>query len=191
MNHAEKLMANPEHKEQLDGLDKISVVSYRLGITLFALSLLSLFSAELLCVFERETAPVLRGWSINLIAVSAALSAANIHVYDKKVRTIIAWSSWLGLALFIVLPTKEWLYIGFMFITFSGIALKESYCFKVKGLNLVPLLLILSVLVLWMKEPTILAALSGLSGLIYAVLAIEKWKMPLHFDIGNKANYEI
>ncbi|MFC0173855.1 DUF2301 domain-containing membrane protein [Vibrio comitans] len=184
-------MANPEHKEQLDGLDKISVVSYRLGITLFALSLLSLFSAELLCVLELETAPVLREWSINFIAVSAALSAANIHVYDKKVRAIIAWSSWIGLALFIVLPSKEWLYIGFIFITFSGIALKESYCFKVKGLNLVPLLLILSVLVLWMKEPTILAALVGLSGLIYTVLAIEKWKMPLHFDIGNKANYEI
>ncbi|GEA59839.1 membrane protein [Vibrio comitans NBRC 102076] len=191
MNHTEKLMANPEHKEQLDGLDKISVVSYRLGITLFALSLLSLFSAELLCVLELETAPVLREWSINFIAVSAALSAANIHVYDKKVRAIIAWSSWIGLALFIVLPSKEWLYIGFIFITFSGIALKESYCFKVKGLNLVPLLLILSVLVLWMKEPTILAALVGLSGLIYTVLAIEKWKMPLHFDIGNKANYEI
>ncbi|ANO33062.1 hypothetical protein A6E01_07510 [Vibrio breoganii] len=184
-------MANPEHKEHLDGLDKISVVSYRSGITLFALSLLALFSAELLCVLEMETAPLLREWSIKCIAVSAALSAANIHVYDKKVRALIAWSSWLGLALFIVLPTKEWLYIGFMFITFSGIALKESYCFKVKGLNLVPLLLISSVLVLWMKEPTILAPLAGLSGFIYAVLAIEKWKMPLHFDIGKKASYEI
>ncbi|WP_162892880.1 DUF2301 domain-containing membrane protein [Vibrio superstes] len=184
-------MANPEHKEHLDGLDKISVVSYRSGITLFALSLLVLFSAELLCVLEVDISPVLREWSLNLIAISAALSAANIHVYNKKVRAIIAWSSWLGLALFIVLPTKEWLYIGFMFITFSGIALKESYCFKVKGLNLVPLLLILSVLVMWMKEPAILAALSGLGGFIYAVLAIEKWKMPLHFDIGNKASYEI
>ncbi|PML61727.1 hypothetical protein BCT73_01310 [Vibrio breoganii] len=184
-------MANPEHKEHLDGLDKISVVCYRLGITLFALSLLTLFSAELLCVLEMETAPLLREWSINGIAVSSALSAANIHVYDKKVRALIAWSSWIGLALFIVLPTKEWLYIGFMFITFSGIALKESYCFKVKGLNLVPLLLISSVLVLWMKEPTILAPLVGLSGFIFAVLAIAKWKMPLHFDIGNKANYDI
>ncbi|PMO31187.1 hypothetical protein BCT07_17615 [Vibrio breoganii] len=184
-------MANPEHKEHLDGLDKVSVVCYRLGITLFALSLLTLFSAELLCVLEMETAPLLREWSINGIAVSSALSAANIHVYDKKVRAIIAWSSWIGLALFIVLPTKEWLYIGFIFITFSGIALKESYCFKVKGLNLVPLLLISSVLVLWMKEPTILAPLVGLSGFIFAVLAIEKWKMPLHFDIGKKDNYEI
>ncbi|GEA50036.1 membrane protein [Vibrio inusitatus NBRC 102082] len=184
-------MANPEHKEQLDGLDKISVVSYRLGITLFALSLLSLFSAELLCVLEVKFAPFLREWSLNLIAVSAALSAANIHVYDKKIRSIITWSSWIGLTLFIVIPTKEWLYLGFMFITFSGIALKESYCFKVKGLNLIPLLLILSVLVLWMKEPTILAPLAGLSGLIYALLAIEKWKMPLHFDIGKKANYQI
>lgn len=191
MNHTEKLMANPEHKEHLDGLDKISVVCYRLGITLFALSLLTLFSAELLCVLEMETAPLLREWSINGIAVSSALSAANIHVYDKKVRAIIAWSSWIGLALFIVLPTKEWLYIGFIFITFSGIALKESYCFKVKGLNLVPLLLISSVLVLWMKEPAILVPLAGVSGFIYAVLAIEKWKMPLHFDIGKKDNYEI
>ncbi|MEZ9864634.1 DUF2301 domain-containing membrane protein [Vibrio breoganii] len=184
-------MANPEHKEHLDGLDKVSVVCYRLGITLFALSLLTLFSAELLCVLEMETAPLLREWSINGIAVSSALSAANIHVYDKKVRAIIAWSSWIGLALFIVLPTKEWLYIGFIFITFSGIALKESYCFKVKGLNLVPLLLISSVLVLWMKEPAILVPLAGVSGFIYAVLAIEKWKMPLHFDIGKKDNYEI
>ncbi|MEZ9835053.1 hypothetical protein AB4341_16120, partial [Vibrio breoganii] len=62
---------------------------------------------------------------------------------------------------------------------------------RVKGLNLVPLLLISSVLVLWMKEPTILAPLVGLSGFIFAVLAIEKWKMPLHFDIDKKDNYEI
>ncbi|MEI8597035.1 hypothetical protein P4S64_03275 [Vibrio sp. M60_M31a] len=36
--------------------------------------------------------------------------------------------------------SRVWLSLGFVFVTFSGIALKESFCFKVPGLKLVPAL---------------------------------------------------
>ncbi|CAM3945838.1 DUF2301 domain-containing membrane protein [Vibrio neonatus] len=184
-------MANPEHTETLDGLDKVSVVIYRIGISLVSVSLLMLAFAEILCVIESDMAGFMRHLSIHIVAISAAMCAATIHIYDKKIRTLIVWSGWLGLVTFIALPTHDWLFVGFFFITYSGVALKESYCFKIKGLTLVPMLLILSVLVIWMKDAALLAILSGISGAIFAFLAFKKWRMPLHFDIGKKSNYQI
>ncbi|OBT13427.1 hypothetical protein A9264_07095 [Vibrio sp. UCD-FRSSP16_10] len=184
-------MANPEHKEQLDGLDKLSVVAYRFGITLFSLALLLLSVIHLLPLFEINVSPIIRNFSFHLVAIAAVLSAANIHVYDKKARMMITWPTWLGLLLFILFPSREWLYIGFLFVTFTGIALKESYCFKIKALNFLPLLLVVSVLALWMEEPTLFGLLVAISGVIFVVLSAAKWRMPLHFDIGNKSNYQV
>ncbi|GAD79120.1 DUF2301 domain-containing membrane protein [Vibrio ezurae] len=184
-------MANPEYQESLDGVDKISVVIYRIGITLVSVSLLMIAVAELLCVLEHERAGFMRHLSIHVVAVAVALCAATIHIYDKNIRTLIVWSGWLGLVTFITLPAFDWLFVGFFFMTFSGVALKESYCFKIKGLTLVPLLLVLSVLVIWMKDAALLVVLTGLCGAIFAFLAFKKWQMPLHFDIGKKSNYQI
>ena len=33
--------------------------------------------------------------------------------------------------------------------------------------------------------------ISIISGLLLAVLSIQKWRMPLHFDIGDKTKYQI
>ncbi|CAM2830367.1 DUF2301 domain-containing membrane protein [Vibrio rarus] len=184
-------MANPEHEERLDCLDKVSVLAYRLGITVFSVALLLLSLVYILCLFNIDITDTWGERGRFLMAIAAALCAATLHVYDKHVRAIISWSSWIGLVLLILFPELQWLYSGFLFVTFSGIAFKESYCFKLKALTAVPLLLILSVLMLWMKEPTLLAILLGISGGIFTILSVKKWQMPLHFDIGNKEKYQI
>jgi uncharacterized integral membrane protein len=186
-------MANPEHKEALDRLDKVSVCMYRLGISVFSLALLSyvfvlLDKAMLFSLphqFEHNT--------LLFIGIGTALSAANVHVYSKWVRTAIMYSGWLGLLVLIsdIELVRVWLSLGFMFITFSGIALKESFCFKVVGLKLVPVLLAISVPLIMLELWLACAALLGVSGFILGYLSIVKWRMPLHFDIGIKARYEI
>ena len=183
-------MANPEYKETLDKLDQVSVCLYRAGICFFALSLL------MLSVILSGVLPALEGYyslTLLVICVSSALSAANLHVYSKPIRTVITWSTWIGLILMIsdAEQTRTWLSLGFIFITFSGIALKESFCFRVFGLKLVPLLLAMSTFALWFDQTIFAALLLSLAGLIMGYLSLAKWRMPLHFDIGNKANYDI
>ncbi len=183
-------MANPEHKEVLDGLDKLGVCLYRAGISLFALSLL-VFSV-MLSGISGDFAPAY-SFALLAICISCALSAANIHIYSKNVRAAICWSAWGGILLMLSdsEQTRIWLSLGFIFITFSGIALKESFCFKVVGLKFVPLLLAASTLSLWLQQYLVASVLMALSALIMGYLSIMKWRMPLHYDIGIKANYEI
>jgi len=185
-------MANIEHEEVLDRLDKLSVCLYRTGISLFALALIMTglshapsFGLPLPSNFSQITLVV--------TATAAALSAANLHVYDKVIRAIIVWSSWLGLTLVIALSHSDYLWLaqGFIFITFSGIAVKESFCFKVPGLKIVPLLLASAVALSAFKMGLAVALLSAVCAAIFAFLAVSKWKMPLHFDIGDKSNYQI
>lgn len=183
-------MANPEYKETLDGLDKLGVCLYRIGISLFSLSILLLAGAlsgkiEGLIGFT-DTA-------LLMIAASAALCAANIHVYSKHVRAAISWSAWIGLALMISDPeqVRTGMSLGFIFITFSGIALKESFCFKVFGLKAVPVLLAISAFAIWFEQPMIASAALAFSSLVMGYLSFAKWRMPLHFDIGIKSNYEV
>ncbi len=185
-------MANIEHVETLDSLDKVSVITYRLGITLFSFTLFlsSLAIADDIALVLIDGS--LKEFAFISLALSAAMSAANLHVYDKKIRMIITWSAWIGLVLLILLDDSHffWLPVGFLFITFSGIALKESFCFKVIGLKLIPFLLCIATLMLAMEVWLITLICLTLAGVIFLFLAIQKWKMPLHFDIGNKANYQ-
>ncbi|MFV8412428.1 hypothetical protein [Vibrio owensii] len=125
-------MANTEHQETLDSLDKISVCLYRFGITLFAMALL---------VFS--------------VLISGAISSSPL-VYQTSV-----------------------------------IALKESFCFKVPGLKMVPAFLAVATFALWFNLPILAAITMLLAGLVMGFLSFAKWRMPLHFDIGIKANYEI
>lgn len=183
-------MANPEYKETLDRLDQVSVCLYRVGISCFSLSLLAL-STILSGLFTHLS----EYYSITLlvICISAALTAANLHVYSKHVRAVICWSAWIGILLMLsdASQSRVWLSLGFLFVSFSGIALKESFCFKVLGLKLVPVLLASTTLSLWLEQSLVSSVLLALAGLVMGYLSIAKWRMPLHFDIGNKANYEI
>lgn len=183
-------MANPEYTEKLDILDKLSVCLYRIGISLFALSML--IFAIMLVGFNNQLVEYYHAILL-LVGVASALSAGNIHVYNKYVRAVINWSAWIGILLMLSDPERVWVWLslGFLFITFSGIALKESFCFKVMGLKLVPVLLILTVYAIWAAQPLLASFVMAISGLVMGYLSIVKWRMPLHFDIGIKANYEI
>ncbi|ACH66856.1 membrane protein, putative [Aliivibrio fischeri MJ11] len=187
-------MASIDHIEKLDALDKLSVVTYRTGITLFGIALI-VFSFAIAddIGFILIKNDYLMELALALFAVSSAMSAANLHVYDKKVRLIITWSAWIGVVLLITIDSEilAWLPIGFLCACFSGIALKESFCFKVIGLKAIPFLLCISILMLAIEVWLIAIICLFLSGVIFIFLAIQKWKMPLHFDIGNKANYQI
>ncbi len=183
-------MADIDHQETLDFLDKLSVCLYRAGISLFSLALISF--AVVACGWIDVLAEHYRTVLV-VIGIAAALSAANVHIYSKAVRLVISWSSWIALLLMLsdVDLSLVWLSLGFVFVTFSGIALKESYCFKVPGLKLVPVLLAVSVVALYLNYLFVAAIAMLLAGLIMGYLSIAKWKMPLHFDIGIKANYEV
>ena len=185
-------MANTEHIETLDFLDKLSVVTYRSGITLFAIALC------LSCLVIADDVGFIfidiqfKELAFFTLTLSSAMSAANLHVYDKKIRLFITWSAWIGLVLFSLLDDSRfpWVPIGFLFVTFSGIALKESFCFNVFGLKLVPFLLCTATLMLAIEVWIVALLCLMATSIIFFFLAIQKWKMPLHFDIGNKANYQ-
>ncbi|WP_114764278.1 DUF2301 domain-containing membrane protein [Vibrio rhodolitus] len=181
-------MANPEYQETLDTLDKLSVCLYRTGISVFSLALIGL-ATTLSGLVPIDWLPI----TLLVTCVATAMSAANLHVYNKLVRTIIVWAAWIGILLMLSDGQQShiWLSLGFLFITFSGIALKESFCFKVMGLKLVPLLLASTVLLLWLDLTLYAAILMMVASLIIGYLSYQKWRMPLHFDIGIKANYEV
>lgn len=185
-------MANTEHVETLDTLDKISVITYRLGITLFSISLF----LTSLAIADDIALIIIDGSFMQLalfcLVSASAMSAANLHVYDKKIRLLITWPTWVGLVLLIALENSQlvWLPLGFLFITFSGIALKESFCFNVFGLKIVPFLLCILTVMLALEVWLIALMCLFSCGVIFLFLAIQKWRMPLHFDIGNKSYYQ-
>ncbi|MDC0612663.1 DUF2301 domain-containing membrane protein [Vibrio sp.] len=182
-------MANPEHVENLDILDKLSVCFYRTGITLFGIGII----CHAIILLTPYDTPESLHYLFVFLSVGSALCAANVHVYSKLVRYAIAWPAWLGIVLFLYDQNMKvsWLALGLLFITFSGIALKESFCFKVFGLKFIPVLLAASVLLLFMELWWQVAILELIAGLVLCYLAKEKWKMPLHYDIGDKSRYQI
>lgn len=185
-------MANPEHQETLNHFDIFSVILYRIGITLIALSFASLGYSYFSTVHQIVVPELSLHTNQIVLAISATLCAANIHVYSKAIRVIISWSTWIGLVCLVIDANQYmWLSFGFFAITASGIALKESFCFQVFGLKAIPVLLILVVLALHQSWLSVAGFCLLFSALIYLRLAIAKWRMPLHFDIGIKANYEI
>ncbi|MCW8345413.1 DUF2301 domain-containing membrane protein [Vibrio sp. ZSDZ65] len=186
-------MANPEHREELDKLDKVSVCFYRFGISLFSIALFGcafIASHQLKLITLPDNASQV---VILVFCLASVFTAANLHVYSKHVRAIIVWSTWLGLLIMLYSAQQNlyWLALGFFFVTFSGIALKESFCFKVYGLKLVPLFLAMNTLFILLEYWQGVLVCSSITGLIMMYLAVQKWRMPLHFDIGIKANYEI
>ena len=67
----------------------------------------------------------------------------------------------------------------------------EQFCFRIPGLRLVPLFLATSLIPLLAGKVAFAGALLLLSGVIYSALAFAKWRMPLHFDVGDKSKYQI
>jgi len=181
-------MANPEHIPQLDGFDRFTVRLYRSGLALASVGVAVLAG---LCATGGAVGP-----AVALIFVGTLLSVLNMHLYDKRVRWVIAAAGLLGAVLGYIgassgVALVDQAGLGFVFVALSGFALKEQFCFRIPGLRLVPLFLAVGLIPLVLGSGPGAAACFGLAALPLTVLSIAKWRMPLHFDVGDKSRYQI
>ena len=159
---------------------------YRTGLVLAALGLTGL-SASLLTGRN----PSGFAW---FVFVAVAISVAHLHLYAKRIRRWITWAAWTGIVLAaapVPWPVLDVAALGFSFVALSGLALKEQYCFKVPFLRLQPVVLAASVLAMLLGASLAAGVLLAIAALLQALLAFAKVRMPLHYDIGNKAAYEV
>lgn len=182
-------MADPQHQEALDTHDVRTVALYRIGHGLAAFGLIA---DGLAWLFRPEAVP---GAEIAII-FGVALACANMHLYAKLIRWIIACSAWLGLVISLVgaradLDIVRYAGLGFVFVALSGLALKEQFCFRIPGLRLVPLGLALSLIPMVAGQPIGAGILLLAAGAVMSVLAVSKALQPLHFDIGDKSKYQV
>ena len=168
-------MADPHIKPEMDWLDYTTVLVYRLGFTLAIPSILLLpwhtpYPAQALSF------------------VAAAMCASSLHIYMKNFRLFLQGATWGGLICFVL--GFPFIGLGGAFITLGGLCFKEYFCFKVPGLRAQPLILAALWYALALQLTLPAQILAALSALLFAVTAVAKWRMPLHFDIGDKSKYE-
>ncbi len=87
-------MANPEIESELDGIDRVSVCLYRLGLSLAALLLLCRGASLLLG--QDFLAPA--SWLVAL-TVASGVCGLCLHVYDKRIRFVLQGLGWGALLL--------------------------------------------------------------------------------------------
>jgi uncharacterized integral membrane protein len=183
-------MADPDHVPDLDAFDRFTVRLYRAGLVGQAL----LLAAGGLAVASEQARIV---WAA--YAACVALSALNMHLYMKSFRWVISGAAWFGLVLQLAASTassgvEHWLWhvgLGFLFVASSAWALKERFCFRVPGMRLVPVMLAGSLIPILGGQAHPVGPLITVAGLLFAVLALAKARMPLHFDVGDKSKYQV
>lgn len=194
-------MADPHVVETLDSLDRLTVRLYRGGLGLSALALFALcalYAARALGIFTPGAVldPALVG-----LCAAVALSAACVHLYDKRFRWLIASCPPFGLALqalALALPDTALVVwplqvagVGFTLVSLSALAFKEWFCFRIPGLPLVPAFLGLGVVPVLIDWPLGVVLLWTPASILLMVLTIAKLRMPLTHDIGDRSHYQI
>lgn len=168
-------MADPQIKSPMDFWDYLTVIVYRLGFVLATL-------AVLLLPYQTDIAQ--KG-----LLIAGAMLGSSLHLYLKQFRLIFQFAAWLGLLAFIFgLPLIA---LGAMLLVVGGLSYKEYFCFRVFALNFQPIF----VAVLWFafvfEENILTHIFSLICGVLLLLLSIQKWRMPLHFDIGDKSKYQV
>ena len=79
--------------------------------------------------------------------------------------------------------------LGAMLLVIGGLSYKEYFCFRIFGLNAQPIF----VAILWFvfEQALLVRIFSIIIGILLLILSIQKWRMPLHFDIGDKTKYQV
>lgn len=168
-------MADPHIKSVMDVWDYLTVILYRIGFVIATLMIL-------LLPYQFEMA------QLGLL-VAGALLASSLHLYLKAFRFMFQFAVWLGLLCYIFnLPL---LALGAMLFTIGGLSYKEYFCFRIFGLNFQPILMAMLWLAITLGQGILLKLFSIICGLLLLILSIQKWRMPLHFDIGDKNKYQI
>lgn len=182
-------MADPQHLPELDPHDRLTVRLYRSGLVVAAVGCL----ATGVSLFAGLDAAWVDAIRLSLL-FGTVLAVANLHLYDKRIRWVIVMSASLGAACWAASalhPLVGTLGLGLVLVAVSALALKEQFCFRVPGMRLVPLFLATATVGHALQLELVQAVLLTLSGLLLTILAVAKLRMPLHFDIGNKSNYQI
>lgn len=169
-------MADPHIQSELDNLDILTVILYRCALTL---------SAAVMSVIAWES-----DMATQAIVISALIAGSTVHVYDKRFRLLILGSG-LFAAVWQMLGLWSPLALGAALFTFSALAIKEYFCFQLRALILTPLALAGFWFCLVFGQEQISIAFSMTGAILLAVAAFAKWRMPLHFDIGDKSRYQI
>ena len=166
-------MADPHIKSPMDFWDYLTVIIYRSG---FVLATLAIF----LLPYQSEIA--IRG-----LLIAGTMLASSLHLYLKQFRLIFQFAAWIGLLCFIFnLPMIA---LGAMLLVIGGLSYKEYFCFRIFGLNAQPIF----VDILWFvfEQALLVRIFSIIIGILLLILSIQKWRMPLHFDIGDKTKYQV
>lgn len=182
-------MADTGVKGRLDVWDKLSLMLYRCGMILTGVALLLLAAQQIFYPYWFKH-------SLVFLSLGALLQAASLHIYKKSVRWILVTSCWIGVWLVgLSLATSgllaAYLSLGALFITLSGIAYKESLCFSLPYLKVIPLLLVLSWLAVFFAQAQWAAGGFLLTAFLYLYMAWRKINMPLFYDLGDRKKYEI
>jgi len=169
-------MADPHIQSPMDPLDYLTVVIYRLGFVL-AIPAIALLPWE-------TKLPALE-----LVLVAAAMCASSLHIYMKNFRLLLQFATWVGLLCYVAgLPMIA---LGGALITLGGLAFKEQFCFRVPGLQFQPLIVAAMWFALFFHIPYAAELLAGIAALLFLLLSVAKWRMPLHYDIGDKSKYQV
>jgi uncharacterized integral membrane protein len=196
-------VADPQHREVLDELDRLTVRAYRTGVVVLALGLLVMGLARLIGLGvipggDAVLTGVIAGGHI-AVAVGTGLAVADLHLYDKRVRWFIGAVGVAGLVVRgiaaggsgLLVSVFDHFGLGLIFMAISGIALKERFCFKIPGLAAVPWLLAGSLPLSLLGLDRLAGLVLALSGVVLVVLSVMKWLQPLDFDIGDKRRYQV
>ncbi|MCK3657830.1 hypothetical protein A4G18_03670 [Pasteurellaceae bacterium Pebbles2] len=167
-------MADPHIQSPMDFLDKLTVCLYRTGFVLATISV------ALLPYHDQA--------QIGIFA-AALLCASSLHIYLKSFRLLLQFATWLAL-FFQIIGLPE-LALGAALTTLGGLCFKEYFCFRIFALNLMPIFVALLWLSVVSQQPIFIMLMSSICAILFGVLAIQKWRMPLHFDIGDKGKYQI
>ncbi len=168
-------MADPHIQSPMDFWDYLTVIIYRSG---FIIATLMIF----LLPYQSELAQ--KG-----LLVAGTMLGSSLHLYLKQFRLIFQFAAWIGLLCAIFnLPS---LAFGAMLLVIGGLSYKEYFCFRIFGLNFQPILVGILWFAVLFEQTMLIQILSGICGLLLLILTIQKWRMPLHFDIGDKSKYQI
>ena len=168
-------MADPHIQSPMDVWDKLTVIIYRTGFVIAAFSILAL-------TWYPQQAQI-------AVLIAATCCASSLHIYLKHFRLTFQFATWLAL-LCALLGWHE-LALGGALVTLGGLCFKEYFCFRIFGLNAQPIF----VAILWFafvfEQALLVRIFSIIIGILLLILSIQKWRMPLHFDIGDKTKYQV
>lgn len=167
-------MADPHIQSPLDFFDYLTVIIYRSG---FVVATVMLF----LLPYYTET-------SLLGLLVAGVMLASSLHLYAKSFRLLFQFTAWIGLLCYIFhFPI---LALGAMLLIIGGLSYKEYFCFRVFGLNFQPLFVAALWIAIVLDWQLFVQILSLICGILLLILSIQKWRMPFHFDIGDKTKYQ-